>query len=50
MMTDSSGGSPMMRRALTGSVDLGEASGMVGSVREAAHRRDGEVGRRLGLG
>jgi hypothetical protein len=33
-----------------GSVDLGEASGMAGSVREAAHRRDGEVGRRLELG
>jgi hypothetical protein len=33
-----------------GSVDLGEASEMVGSVREVAHRHDREVGRRLGLG
>jgi hypothetical protein len=31
-------------------VGLGEASGMVGSVREATHRRDEEVGRRLWLG
>jgi hypothetical protein len=48
--TGSSGGSPTTGRALTGSVDLGEASGMVGSVWEAAHRRDREVGQRLGLG
>jgi hypothetical protein len=46
----SSGGSPTTRRAPKGSVDLREASGMVGSVREAAHRRDGEVGWRLWLG
>jgi hypothetical protein len=45
MTTGSSGGSPMTGRAPTGSVDLGEASRMVGSVREAAHRRGGEVGR-----
>jgi hypothetical protein len=49
MVTRSSGGSPMTGRAPTGSVDLGEASEMVGSVREVAHRHDREVGRRLGL-
>jgi hypothetical protein len=36
--------------APTGVVDLGEASGMVGSLREAAHQRDSEVGWWLGLG
>jgi hypothetical protein len=50
MAIGSSGGSPMMRRAPTGAVDLGEAFGMVGSVWEAAHRPDDEVGRWLGLG
>jgi hypothetical protein len=31
-------------------VDLREASRMVGLARDVAHRRGGELGRRLGLG
>jgi hypothetical protein len=50
MVTNSSGGSPMMGRAPTGVVDLGEASELFGFAREAAHQRDGTIGQWLGLG
>jgi hypothetical protein len=46
----SSGGSPTTGRTPTGAVDLGEASGVVGSAREAAHRCGGELGWQLGFG
>jgi hypothetical protein len=49
-MIGSSGGPPTMRRAPAEAVDFREASGMVGSAREAAHRQGGKLGRRLGLG
>jgi hypothetical protein len=50
MLTGSSSGSPMMGRALTGDLDLGEASRMVGSAQEVVHRRGGKLGWWLGLG